>query len=54
MVSTDNTPPRIVPQAPKVFQNNLQSLVSEIRGVFDEDVPRLNFSDDPGEVIPKS
>jgi len=49
----EHTPLRIEPEAGKSLEDGDKSASTKVRGIFDEDVRRLNFLDDPLELEPE-
>lgn len=54
VMSSEHTPSRIEPHCGKVFEDSDKSASTQVRGVFDKNVRRLNFVDDAGEMRPES
>lgn len=53
-VCSEYTALRIVPQTVKVLEDNVETSCAEVRAVLDERPPRLDFSDDAGELSPEA
>jgi hypothetical protein len=50
----EQIPFRIVPECGKVAEDHVKAFGAEVGAIFDEDVGRLDFADDPGELDPEA